>query len=204
MLHNIYYFHGWSYTGDFWKGIVPHIPCGEYFFYERGYDYAPNRPVLDTQKRNIAITHSMGLYFLLENYDVGFFEKIIVIAGFSSFPQVSPLANLRIMQRNFKRDALKTLVNFRLLVGDMRELSMHPINTDILNADLEKLAILDYTLQLQSIKDKLYFIEMEHDKIILSPQRDLFKQKYVIKGENHIFQENKELCQTINGWINKI
>lgn len=159
------YFHGWGYTHHFFKDWPLLLQDPDPLFYNRGYDHTFHKPVLG-DKKHIALTHSMGLFHLLEEYSLENFEKIIILNGFSSFYHCVPTQEIIQMQASLHTDPLKTVRRFYYNCGDKKK--EVPANLDItrLSNDLDLLKTVSIYTQLESCSCQLFHLSSKKDRIV--------------------------------------
>jgi hypothetical protein len=168
---HLYYFHGWSYdehffapVDDFIKQHASCVPCS--FFYNRGYRGDYHAPHISLDAINIAITHSMGLFFFLDHYQAHDFEKIIVINGFEDFTQHIQIHQLQKMYDNLGTSPETVLKYFRKLAGDKRPLPMTAWHIPQLQADLMLLQNTNKTHAINALADKIISLQSPQDAIL--------------------------------------
>lgn len=168
---HLYYFHGWSYDKHFFEPIdhfiKQHASCLPHsFFYNRGYQGDYHAPDVQPDALNIAITHSMGIFFFLDHYQAHDFEKIIVINGFDDFTQHIQIFQLQKMYDNLNISPETVLRYFRKLAGDKRPLPMTIWHIKQLQADLILLQTVNKTHEKKALADKIIALQSPQDAIL--------------------------------------
>ncbi len=162
MTQKTIFFHGWSYDPQFWH-VISLQNIHECEFYDRGYYGAYHKPELGSQS-NRAITHSMGLLFLTQEYDIKKFDDIIIYAGFTKFPnQVAPKA----MYRGLKQNPVKIIHDFQQACGYQMPFLLENMNIQQLADDLLLLQKIDISNLLSKVSYTAY--HGTEDKIVTSP-----------------------------------
>jgi pimeloyl-[acyl-carrier protein] methyl ester esterase len=161
MIENTIFFHGWGYDYRFWQSYRQNYNTHT-LFYNRGYfgDYA--KPKLGKGK-NRCVTHSMGLFFALQEYDLSDFDEIVIYAGFKVFPnQIATKA----MRLGLKKNPEKILHDFYKICGYTPTTYMG-IDWKKLGDDLKMLETSDISQDLQDITYTAY--HGQFDMILPNP-----------------------------------
>ena len=200
MNHSVIFFHGWSYHSDFFQSLSD--ICPNPVFYNRGYIGAYHRPILKPAQKYHAITHSAGLLFLCQDYDLNDFETIIIINGFSCFTKSISPRILKLMQKNLLHDATKTLSDFSHQTGDMaRVIDTQHFNIKPLYDDLDLLSGTDIMDIILPHRHKIHHIHSENDAIMPFEKSHIPAQKtYILNHEHHVFEfksDYKSMIQNI-------
>ncbi|MEM6604041.1 MAG: hypothetical protein AAF621_08320 [Pseudomonadota bacterium] len=203
---NLLFFHGWSYDAEFFTDLADTIAVKNSLFYNRGY-YAPkNCPELHKDIENIAITHSMGLYFLFADYDADQFAKIIIINGFSDFSQMVSRRALRRMMDGLGQNPQKILQDFSENAGDIRR-SIPDLDKDSclkLQKDLEILQNHTINQNIDAYKGQIFHIHAENDKIAPIDKSNINAfETYYVPEQNHVFSfhKDKKLINMLKKWM---
>jgi len=203
MSYNVTFFHGWSYNADFFKDITSEFE-GFCQFFDRGYYGHSSVPVLGDGK-NIAVTHSMGLFYLCEHYALDNFDKIIVLSGFSDFCAGRDHSIVVNLKDSLKKDILKTLRRFALLCNDKnRIMPKANIQLDLLQADLDLLMERNIYESLLPHKQKIYTIHAEQDKVIPYEYSSIpYGKNIIVENVGHVYnlEHNKNILGVIKSWI---
>jgi len=203
MEYNVIFFHGWSYNAEFFTDIASHFSFENQFF-DRGYYNKPNIPVLKNEN-NIAMTHSMGLFYLLEHYSLEDFDKIIVLSGFSDFCAGRDKSTVEILKKDLIKKPEKTLRRFALLCNDKkRTFSVQDIDVSLLQSDLD--ILMDRTIysSLLPHRQKIYTFHGDHDIVIPAAYSHIpHKDNMIVTGAGHVYDinHNKNISGTIKSWI---
>ena len=185
MTVKIFYFHGWSYEAHFFYDFAQTIPYIS-FFYNRGYNMPASAPIINPYDNNIAVTHSMGLFFLLQNYNINDFKKIIILSGFAKFP-ISPSILTR-MQKGLLKNPSIILKEFRKNAGDFSDFETDNFNIPLLIEDLEILKNYDASDILHAYQGRIYTIHGEKDKIVPHIKAGLSSYDHIIISQiEHVF-----------------
>ena len=203
MTYNILYFHGWSYDADFFKDFAKHLSYSAQFF-DRGYFRKPHTPILK-DGHNIAVTHSMGLFFLCEYYDLNNFDKIIILSGFSDFCAGRDDVIVKTLHEGLVKHPEKTLRRFSLLCDDRkRKFDPHHLNYALLQSDLDLLikhSVQDIILPHQ---DKIYTVHGDNDKVIPVEFCQISAHKnMIVTNAGHVYnkENNNKIIEEIKAWI---
>lgn len=203
MSDNITFFHGWSYDADFFKGLASELE-GACQFFDRGYFHQPFIPVL-AEGTNIAVTHSMGLFYLCEYYSLEGFDKIIVLSGFSDFCAGRDASIVVNLKNNLEKNAIKTLRRFALLCDDKdRVIPKADIHLDLLKEDLDILMERNIYEYLLPYRQKIYAVHAEQDKVIPYEYSHVPDCKNIIvENAGHVYnlEHNKNILGVIKSWI---
>lgn len=173
--------HGWSFDPRMWEGVVAHLPDLECVTIDFGYfgsHPSPASPLLQSDRRIIAVGHSLGVLWLLTQAEFDF-QALVSINGFPRFleatgftPAVRPGA-LTLLRRQFLRDPLQALARFRAEAG------APPIDTaphrERLLQGLDWLAELDGRARLAQKLERTWALAGAHDAVVpLAMSRQAF------------------------------
>jgi hypothetical protein len=180
MQYHTIFFHGWSYHPCFWNNHIQRfyhqqsVAC-----YNRGYYEQPYKPLL-INGFNRAITHSMGLYFLAQDYNLKAFDEIIIYAGFTHFPSQS---SLKAMQLGMKRNPDKIINDFQKTCGYLITDYKKSINYQQLQNDL---ILLEKTnlFELQNSFSFVDYTAYHGDNDIIVPSA--FDKAIILKNTGHL------------------
>ncbi len=103
--------HGWGFHAGLWDGVVGHLPDHDVTFVDLGFIAGGPKGASDWPDDSIAVGHSLGLLWLLEQ-GRGRFRALVSIQGFDCFSCHVPLARVASMGRGLARDAGATLAAF--------------------------------------------------------------------------------------------
>ncbi|MFT6072070.1 MAG: hypothetical protein ACJARD_000756 [Alphaproteobacteria bacterium] len=146
MEHNTIFFHGWGYSGDFWQSYIKKSGLQSASCYNRGYFGNDHKPLLK-QGYNRCVTHSSGLLFASQEYDLSAFNDIIIYAGFEAFPNKIALKAMRLKMAKHNQqlqvisdfytlcgyvpNIINTVIDYGKLANDLKLLEEYNITTDI-------------------------------------------------------------------------
>ena len=103
--------HGWGFHAGIWNGLIRHLPGAEIFLVDLGFVSGGSKGVSEWPADAIAIGHSLGLLWLLEQGGDRF-RALVSIQGFDCFCCHIPRARVASMRRGLERDASGTLQSF--------------------------------------------------------------------------------------------
>lgn len=173
---NCILFHGWGYNASFWDKItVPSWVGNNHICYDRGYFGEYHKPPLG-QGKNICVTHSTGLFFAAQDYDLSLFDEIIIYAGFESFENK---AAARAMRLGLQKNPTKILNDFYNACGFIPNTLKNP-NIQRLSDDLKMLETQNISDTLKQIPYTAY--HGEYDTIIPQP----LTGAKIIRGVGHL------------------
>lgn len=193
MVDNILFMHGWSYDKDFFK-LVADVLGKNSYFYNRGYYDYKEVPELPKDESNIAITHSMGIYFLLEDYKMDDFDKIIIINGFSCFLRAVPRKQLLEMKKNLLRNFSSTIRHFSMGAGDLNRKIPKKEDCEVadLIRDINLLIEGNIYTRLSPFRKRIYHIHSDNDNIIAHYKAAIpFEKQHIINNQPHIYPIHK-------------
>jgi hypothetical protein len=175
MIENTIFFHGWGYNFEFWHNHLNAYKNTNIMVYNRGYYEEYHKPKLPIGKTQ-CVTHSAGLLFAAQEYGLSCFDKIIIYAGFESFPNKTALKAMRL---GLQKNPEKILHDFYQACGFMPHFLK---NTDIsrLIDDLKMLEIFTVSKDLQTVNYTAY--HGSKDAIIPIP----LKNAIIIENAGHL------------------
>ena len=201
---HITFFHGWSYNADFFKDFSVSLEQSADFF-DRGYYYQPHIPILDQSKKNIAVTHSMGLFYILEHYDYHDFDKIIILSGFADFCADRSKDIVVNLKTALEKNPQKALRRFSLMSGDKkRPIDDAAIDVSLLSDDLDILMERNIYDALIPHQDKIYAVHGASDSVIPHENSHIPHIKNMIVADaGHVYsdQDNQKILGVIKSWI---
>lgn len=172
--------HGWGFSQQIWKRLVPLLPFESHCL-DWGYFSEPvPLPLLDPDTHWVGIGHSLGLIQLLD-LPVPW-HALIGMQCFVDFLTQQPvLRSVRkkecaILSLSFRKDPQKTLNAFyQRCQTDSRPLALGPINFSKLEADLQKLTLKKDMppvpfLVLGASEDPIVPLTVIHDNFLQLPQ----------------------------------
>ena len=162
MTDSTIFFHGWGYNPLFWQSHIEQYKNTHILCYNRGYFGDYYKPNLGIGK-NRCVTHSTGLFFVTQEYNLSDFDEVIIYAGFDIFPSKTAVKAMRI---GLQKTPDKILNDFYNACGFIPCLLEKP-NINRLADDLKMLEILDISKQLQDINYTAY--HGGNDTIITEP-----------------------------------
>lgn len=162
MIDNTIFFHGWGYGSLFWQSNVSHYGNTNILLYNRGYYGAYHKPKLPVGKTQ-CVTHSAGLLFAIQEYNMVDFDKIIIYAGFERFPNKIAAKAMRL---GLQKNPEKIMYDFYDACGFIPSVTEKP-DIKRLCDDLKMLEICDISEQLKHIQYTAY--HGKNDTIIPMP-----------------------------------
>ena len=103
--------HGWGFHAGTWADMVAHVPGAEATLIDLGFVEGGPRGAADWPSDSIAVGHSLGLLWLLQQ-GRGRFRALVSVQGFDCFCCHIPASRIASMQRGLRRDAPATLESF--------------------------------------------------------------------------------------------
>ncbi len=175
MIDNILFFHGFGYDALFWQSYIKSIKDTNILLYNRGYFTPYHKPTLPTGKTR-CITHSTGLFFASQDYNLSDFDDIIIYAGFTEFPNKTAAKAMRL---GLRKNPDKIMDNFYQTCGYTPNLTQKP--------DINRLSDDLYLLETYNISDILQPLPYtayhgEQDMIIPTP----LKNAMIIPNAGHL------------------
>lgn len=172
--------HGWSFDPRVWAGVMAHLPDLECVTIDFGYFGPPQSRPLPPGRRIIAVGHSLGVLWLLTQAEFDF-HALVSINGFPRFleapdftPAVRPGA-LALLRRQFLRDPLQTLAQFRAEAGAPPIDAVAPQRGRLLQG-LDWLAEGDGRVRLAQKLERTWVLAGAHDAIVpLAMSRQAFR-----------------------------
>lgn len=128
------FIHGWAYDASFWDSYIQTYHADDtILLYDRGYFNNPHKPIITPDMQIHCVTHSMGLFFAFDEYDMSLFQSLTIYAGFETFPD---LKGLKAMNLGMRRTPQKILDNFYQSCGYRPHISTE-LNYNLLQTDLK-------------------------------------------------------------------
>ncbi len=185
--------HGWGFTQDFWRPLLPYFQDHPYICWDLGY-FGPSScsmPDLTAHPNWVGVGHSLGMIKLLEHAHL--FKALIGLQGFTNFlgshRTVSKVRKkeLAALKHAFYRSPEATLKEFYQRCGiSSEEISLKHVQHDVLYRDLESLS-LDY-----------YSILPHYPMLIMGSENDPIVPPTLIE-DNFSSQKNVSLAMHSHG-----
>lgn len=187
MTQKIIFIHGWGYNPLFWKNYAKAY-YGNYLcdYYNRGYFGDYHKPRLIAQSKNYCVTHSTGLFFAFKEYDMSLFDKIIIYAGFETFPNIKAARAMRLgMHHHPKKIMLDFYKNCGLVPENLEQLCFKTLKEDL--KLLETYSLKEHP-QWETIKYISY--KGENDPIL---QDTTLPNTIILQNTGHLCDIDKEI-----------
>jgi hypothetical protein len=175
MTENILFFHGFGYDALFWQSYIKDLQDTNILLYNRGYFSAYHKPTLPAGKTK-CITHSTGLFFATQEYNLSDFDEIIIYAGFTQFPNKTTAKAMRL---GLRKNPDKIMTDFYKACGYTPNITQKP-DINRLSDDLHLLEIFDISEILYTLSYTAY--HGDQDMIIPTP----LKNAMIIPDAGHL------------------
>jgi pimeloyl-[acyl-carrier protein] methyl ester esterase len=128
--------HGWGFHAGLWDGFVSHLPEGSVTLVDLGFIAGGSKSASDWPEDAIAVGHSLGLLWLLEQ-GAERFRALVSIQGFDCFCCHIAPSRVATMRRGLARDPAATLAAFWRACGTSDFAPAEALNVERLDTGLD-------------------------------------------------------------------
>lgn len=177
------FIHGWGMGSGVWGITSQYFPFEQSNFIDLGFLYRFTPKTINSAKKSIYITHSLGALWALKNCAEDI-EALIIINGFTNFTNFVDERVLRTMQKRLMRDPRAQMQEFWGNIGLEKPLRQ-ALDEDKLHEGLDWLINWDINAELKSLNAPILSLAGGQDPLL---PLDKIKQEWA--GVDLIIKED--------------